>query len=201
MNQAFSKLPAAIVLAAACALSAGASAQQADTKHALAVKLAQMQLKSDGPAITEQLTNSAVQPLLVGWSQRLDQTVPPARQKDVRDKLDVELNKFADATRKAIEGQIAKSAEAALTPVFEEKLTEDEMRAIIAYMESPASAKLQALGADAANAWAKRVVDATKATVENSAKTFEASANRIVTAAAAGPVAPASAAAPRAPKK
>lgn len=185
MKQTLSKLPFAIVFAAACALSTGAIAQT-DAKRALAVKLAQMQQKADGPALTEQLTGSAVQPLLVGWSQRLDESVPPARQKEVRDKLDVELKKFADSTQKAIEAQNAKSAEAALVPIFMEKLTEDDMKTIIAYMESPVSAKFQALGPDASNAWAKRIIDATKSSVESSAKTFDAAANRIVSAAAGG---------------
>lgn len=154
---------------------------QNDSKRALAVKLAQMQQKADGGAMAEQLTASAVQPLLAGWSQRLDETVPPARQKDVRDKLDVELKKYADSTQKVVEAQTAKAAEAALVPIFMEKLSEEELKQIVAYMESPASAKFQALGPDATNAWAKRIVDATKPQVENGAKNFEAAANRIVT--------------------
>ncbi|MDO5623610.1 MAG: DUF2059 domain-containing protein [Pseudomonadota bacterium] len=150
-----------------------------------------MQQKADGPDMAAQLTASAVQPLIAGWSQRLDETVPPARQKDVRDKLDVELKKFADSTHKTVEAQTAKSAEAALVPVFMEKLSEEELKTIIAYLESPASAKFQALGGEAANAWAQRIIEATKPAVESGAKTFEASANRIVTSAAGSAPAPA----------
>lgn len=164
---------------------------QNDSKRALAVKLAQMQQKSDGAAIAEQLTASAVQPLLAGWSQRLDETVPPARQKDVRDKLDVELKKYAESTQKAIEAQTAKAAEAALVPIFMEKLSEDELKTIVTYMESPVSAKFQSLGPDATNAWAKKIVDATKPTVESGAKTFEAAANRIVSSSGGNGSAPA----------
>ena len=180
MNVTLSKFPIAILFAAACAASTGAMAQN-DSKRALAVKLAQMQQKADGSAMAEQLTASAVQPLLAGWSQRLDETVPPARQKDVRDKLDVELKKYADSTQKVVEAQTAKAAEAALVPIFMEKLSEDELKQIVTYMESPASVKFQALGPDATNAWAKRIVDATKSQVESGAKNFEAAANRIVT--------------------
>lgn len=179
LNTTLSKLPIAIIFAAACAVSTGAIAQN-DAKRALAVKLAQMQQKADGDAMAEQLTGTAVQPLLAGWSQRLDETVPPARQKEVRDKLDVELKKYADSTHKVVEAQTAKAAEAALVPIFMEKLTEDELKQIVAYMESPVSAKFQALGPDATNAWAKRIIDATKPQVESGAKTFEAAANRIV---------------------
>ncbi|HMT83853.1 MAG TPA: DUF2059 domain-containing protein [Ottowia sp.] len=182
MNMLLPRIPAAIILVAFCALSTGAMAQN-DAKKALATKLAQLQLKTDGATMADQLTGSAVQPIVAGWSQRLDETVPPARQKDVRDKLDVELKKFADNTHKAVEAQVGKSAEAALVPIFMEKLSEDEMKTIIAYMESPASAKLQALGADATDAWAKRIIEATRSQVEAGAKTFESAANRIVGAA------------------
>ena len=182
MKSNFSQLGFAIFFAASLAISTPASAQN-DAKRALAVKLAQLQVKSDGGAIAEQLTASAVQPLLASWSQRLDETVPPARQKEVRDKLDVELKKLADNTQKSIEAQVAKSGEAAMVPVFMEKLTEDELKTIITYLESPVSAKFLALGPDATNAWAKRVVDATKPAVEGGARNFDAAATRIVGAA------------------
>ncbi|MFV0678871.1 DUF2059 domain-containing protein [Ottowia sp.] len=160
---------------------------QSDSKRALAVKLAQMQSKADGEVLSAQLTASAVQPLLAGWSQRLDESVPPAKQKDVRDKLDVELKKFTDSTQKAVDAQVGKAAEAALVPIFMEKLSEDELKTIITYLESPVSAKFQALGPDASNAWAKRVIDTTKPAVENGAKTFDAAATRIVNAASSAP--------------
>ena len=179
-----SKLAVATLLATGLVFSTSALAQNNDAKRALAVKLAQIQLKADSGAMADQLTGSAVQPLIAVWSQRLDETVPPARQKDVRDKLDAELKKFTDNTGKTIEAQVAKSAEPALVPIFMEKLTEDEMKTIIAYLESPVSAKFQSLGPDAANAWAKRIIDSTKPAVESGVKTFDASANRIVGAAA-----------------
>ena len=179
-----SKLAVATLLATGLVFSTSALAQNNDAKRALAVKLAQIQLKADSGAMADQLTGSAVQPLIAVWSQRLDETVPPARQKDVRDKLDAELKKFTDNTEKTIEAQVAKSAEPALVPIFMEKLTEDEMKTIIAYLESPVSAKFQSLGPEAANAWAKRVVDATRTSVEGGQKSFDSAAERIVNSSA-----------------
>jgi len=179
VNKTFAKLPAVILFAAACAVSTGALAQS-DAKRDLAVKLAQIQQKADGAALAEQIANSAVQPILANWMQRLDQTVPPARRKEVTDKLDVELKKFTDTMEKIINEQVAKTSEAALVPIFMDKLSEDEMKTVIAYLESPVSAKFQALGPEASDAWAKRIIDATKPTWEASAKDFDAAANRIV---------------------
>jgi hypothetical protein len=182
-----SPLVLAVFLAASLGLSTGALAQGDAGKHALAVKLAQLQQKTQGGDMTEQLTASAVQPVLASWSQRLDATVPPARQKEVRDQLDVELKKFAENTHGAIEKQVNKSAEDALVPIFMDKLSESELKTIITYLESPAAAKFQALSSDAANAWAKKVIDATRPTVETNAKNFDTAATRIVSAVTAAP--------------
>jgi hypothetical protein len=193
-----------MLLAAACAFSTGALAQQADAKHDLAVKLAHIQQKANGDAMTEQIANSAVQPLLANWLQRLDDSVPQARRAEVGDKLNVELKKFTDAMEKAIREQVEKTAEPALVPMLMDKLTEDEMKTIIAYLESPASAKFQALGADASDAWAKRIIDGTKAAWEINAKSFDDAAGRIVAEAsgqpANAPASPASAPASKAAK-
>jgi len=200
LKTSLSKLSATALFVALCAVSTGASAQ--DAKKTLATKLAQMQAKSDGAAMANQLTADAVQLPLSTWSQRLDESVPPARQKDVRDKLDVELKKFADNTHKAIEAQVGKAAETALVPLFMDKLSEDEMKTIIAYMESPAALKFQGLSADAGNAWAQKVIDATRTTVETNVKSFDAAATKIVGAPATPPAAaPASGAATNGKKK
>ena len=145
-------------------------------------------LKADSPALTEQLTATAVQPVVANWLQRLDESVPPAKQKEVRDKLDVELKKYAESTQKAIEAQVNKAGEAALVPIFMDKLTEEDMKTIIAYLESPVSTKFQALGPEATNAWAKRVIDATRGSVETGAKNFDTAANRIVGASTGSPI-------------
>ncbi|WP_028602758.1 hypothetical protein [Ottowia thiooxydans] len=174
------QLPLAVIFALSCAVAMPAAAQGADAKRTLATKISQIQQKSDSGAMAEQLTASAVQPVIAAWSQRLDETVPPARQKEVRDRLDVELKKFAETTQKAIESQTAKAADATLVPMLMEKLSEDELKTIVTYLESSAAAKFQALGSDATNAWAKKVIDNTRTSVENAAKSFDAAANRIV---------------------
>ena len=88
-----------------------------------------------------QLVNAVAQPVIATWSQNIDQNVPADKQKDVREKLDVELKKLLDATGKTVEAQAAKTAESALVPVYMEKLSADELKTIVAYLESPASAK------------------------------------------------------------
>lgn len=182
MQTMISKFPTAVILAVACATSTLALAQ--DEASTLATKLAQMQLKTDGAALADRLTAEAVQVPLANWTQRVEQSVPPERQNEVRDQLNAELQKFAEKTHKAIEAQVGKAAQDALIPVFKEKLTEDEMKIVIAYLESAASAKFQSVALDAGNAWIEKVFEATKTSVENNIKSFDAAATRIVGAPA-----------------
>ena len=145
-----------------------------DSKQALASKLAQLQLKIDQASMVEQLTLSAVQLPLGNWSERVEREVPAERHSEVRDQLDAELQKFAETAHKAIEDQAAKAAEASLVPIYMEKLTEDELKTIIAYLESPASTKLQELGAEAGNAWAQKLIEDTRPAIEKSIEDFDA---------------------------
>ena len=60
MKAILPRIPAAIVLVAACAMSTGAIAQS-DAKRALAVKLAQIQAKADSSALASQLTDISLE--------------------------------------------------------------------------------------------------------------------------------------------
>lgn len=186
MKSSFQKTSAIVALSLACALGTSAFAQD---KQALATELAQLQAKVDGPGLADQLAAGAQQPLIQKWSQQL-QSVPEARQQEVRTQLNAELEKFNASAHQAIEGQVSQAAVAALVPIFMEKLSDDDLRTIVTFMKSPASAKFQALGADATNAWAQKIVDGSRTSVEGSASTFEAAAAKIVGAPAAAKPAP-----------
>ena len=67
------------------------------------MKLAQIQQKNDSVQLAHQLVNAVAQPVIATWSQNIDQNVPADKQKDVREKLDVELKKLLDATGKTVE--------------------------------------------------------------------------------------------------
>ena len=185
-------LPAALVFAAAAALSTGAHADEA-SKKALAVKLAQLQQQNDSDALAGQLTDTALQPMIAKWLQQVQARVPIDRQKDVSDKLNVELKKFGDSAHQVVQTQATRTAQDALVPVFMSKLSEDELKTIVTYLHTPASAKFAAISGDAAQAWVGKIVEGTKTAVQGYAKNFDEAAERIVSAATSAPVAPANA--------
>lgn len=168
-------LPLALTLALACT---PALAQQ--SKQALATRLVQLQVQLDGDAMTEQLAATAIGPLVAKWSQRVQESVPADKQRDVTQKLDAELEKLGNATEQAIQGQLKPAAEAALVPLYMQRLTEDDMKAVIAYLESPASEKFQSLSRESTEAWAQKIVDISEAQVKSKVDAFEAAAIGIV---------------------
>jgi hypothetical protein len=183
-------LPMALVFAAAAALSTGAHANEA-SKKALAIKLAQLQQRNSAPGLINQITDGAVQEIIPKWAQQVQTRVPADKQQDISNKLNAELKKFGDSTHQAVEAQAPKTAQDALVPVFLDKLSEEELKTIVTYLETPASAKFAALGSDAANVWAKKIVEGTQAVVQGYAKTFDAAAEKIISAAASSaPIAP-----------
>jgi len=188
-------LPAAVVFAAAAVLSTGAHADEA-SKKALAVKLAQLQQKSTGAALATQLANGAVQERIASWAPQLQERVPADKQKEVNDKLNAELQKFGENTHRAAMIQADKTARDALVPVFMNKLSESELKIIVTYLQTPASAKFADLGGEAAQTWVKKIVDGTQTKVQEYIQAFDAAAEKIVNAAAGSsapaPAAPAS---------
>lgn len=168
-------LPLALALALA---STPALAQ--DSKQALAARLVQLQVQMDGDAMVDQLTATAVGPLVAKWSQRMQESVPADKQQEVTRQLDAELEKLGNGTEQAVRGQLQSAAEAALVPLYTQRLTEDELRAVIAYLESPASSKFQSLSMESTEAWAQKIVDGTQAQVKTKVDAFEASAIGII---------------------
>jgi uncharacterized membrane protein YfbV (UPF0208 family) len=191
LSQTARVLPAVMVFAAAAALSTGAHADGAN-KKALAVKLAQLQQKNESAAVAGQLADSVMQPMMAKWQQQIETRLPADKQKAVFDKLSPDLKKLHDSTYQTVQAQAAKTAQDALVPVFMNKLSEDDLKAIIAYLQTPASAKFAALNGDAAQAWISKIVESTKATVQGYAQDFDTTAEKVVSAAASAPAAPAS---------
>lgn len=164
----------------ALTLSLASTPALAQNKQQLATKLAQLQVQMDGEAMTQQLTATAVGPMVVKWSQRIQESVPEDKQRDVSNRLDQELEKLANGTEEAVKNQLQKAANDVLVPMYMEKLTEDEMRTVISYLESPVSEKFQVLSGETTEAWAQKIVEVTESQVKTKVDAFEASAIGIV---------------------
>ena len=172
---------AAIALLCAAVLTPAAYAQnkQEQEKKELATRIVNLQKAQDMDALIAQLASTANRAVVETWLPRLD-NMPAARQKAVADQLDVELKKFNDDVVRLIKTRNERISLDVLVPAYSERFTADELKQLVAFLESPVIRKYYAANPHMANLLAQKLVDATRADVQARTKEFDTRAARIV---------------------
>ena len=183
--------PHALLLACTLATGLGlaASPALAQSKKDLAARIVQLQgpeYENLGRAVASEPANQAMQLVL-----RALQGVPADKREAVGKDLQAEVKKFYDSIAPSLAERAGKLAPGVMQPLLEERLSEDEMKAVIAYLESPASKKYQQLMGEAPRSLTEKLVADTRTTVEPKLKQLEQTLQAKLKAAT--PAAPASA--------
>lgn len=165
--------PAAL-RAAACALtlaaaSLGATAQTpaatpAQSKKDLVARVLQLQQ----PGIEVMAKGLAEQPALQLMQQagQALQRLPEDRRQAVAKDIEADLRKYADEAVPIVRDRALKAAPLTIGPMLEERLNEDELRQVIAMLESPVIRKFQGMAGDMQRALSEKVVAESKADIE-----------------------------------
>jgi hypothetical protein len=180
-------------LALTLALVVAAVGAQAQTKKELVAKLLQIQQQGI-ENIGRSLAGQVSQRVLMGAGQRMPR-VPADKREAVGREIQADVKKFHDEVEPLLREHALRLAPTVAGPIYEERLSEDELKQAIAWMESPTSRKLAQLDRELGNALADKVVADSKATVDGKLKALEASISKRLGAAA--PAAPASGAGPK----
>ncbi len=184
-----------LVLALLMTVGSAAPAAQAQTKKELVSKLLQLQqagIENVGRALAGQTS----QQMLQAAGQAIPRLAADKREAAAKD-VQAEVKKFYDEVEPILRKRATELAPATLAPIYEERYSEDELKTVIAWLESPVSKKFQQVGAEIENTLAQKVVADTRGTVEPKLKALEAS----VTKRLGLPAAPAAGRAASAPKK
>lgn len=190
-----------ILALAAAALAGPVQAQSTPAKKELVARI----IKIQQPAIDNMartLVMEPLGPLMESAEMALQQRVAADKREAVAKEIQADARKYADETTALVRDRAVKLAPATIAPMLEEKFTEDELKQVIAFLESPVVAKFQAAGGEIQRALVEKVVAETRGQVEPRLRTLEQSmAKRLgVTTNGAASGAPAAAAKP-APKK
>jgi hypothetical protein len=210
----FQKSLLILAIAATCATAqaqqaAPAAAPAAASSPAKKELIARI-LKIQQPAIdtmAQGLVQEPLGPLLERAEAALQQRVPAEKREAVAKGIQDDTRKFVDEAVPLVRDRATRIAPTTITPILEEKFTEDELRQVIAFLESPVLTKFQAAGLDIQRALAQKVVNETRPQVEQKFRGLEESiakrlgvpANPAAAGAPAGSGAPPASA--RAPKK
>lgn len=182
----FQKSLLILAIAAACT---SVQAQSTPAKKELVARI----LKIQQPAI-ENMARTLVQepllPLMDSADGALQQRVAPEKREAVAKAIQADARKYVDETVPLVRDRAIKIAPTTVGPVLEEKFTEDELKQIIAMLESPVLAKFQQAGGELQRLLIEKVVAETRSQVETKFRALEeATAKRlgVPTGAAAAP--------------
>ena len=156
----------------ALALAAGAAQAQVQTKKDLIAKVVQLHqqgIENVGRVIAGQTS----QQMLQAAGQALPRVAADKREavgKEIQD----DVKKFYDEVEPLLKKRAVELAPATVGAAYEEKFSEDELKVIIAWLESPVSKKYAQIDRDQGNALAEKVVADTRPTIEPKLKALEA---------------------------
>ena len=164
----------AVALAIAVGGAGSAQAQApAQTKKELIVKLLQMQ-QAGIDNIGRALAGQTSQRVLQSAGQAMPRIAADKREA-VGKEVQADVKKFYDDIEPILRKRATELAPATLTPIYEEKFSEEELKTVIAWLESPVSKKFQQIDSEIASTLAQKVVADTRGSVEPRLKTLEAS--------------------------
>jgi len=207
-----------LALTASLVCAAGLAQAQAPTPSpapAPAVAPAASPAKKEAAARVLALMKPAIETLGLQLAQQpamqIQQRAAPAMQGVAADRREVvgreieaDLRKYVEETGPLVRDRAVKLAPSTMGPMLEERFSEDELRQIIAMLESPLNRRFQQTFPEMQRALAEKLVGEMRGDIETRARALEQSVGKrlgVTAATGAAPAAgPAAAPAP-APKK
>lgn len=153
---------------------AAASAAASPAKKELVARL----LKAQQPGIEALARNLAEQPagqLLNQAGMALQARVAPEKREAIAKEIGADVKKYADEAVPLVRERAIKLAPTTVGKLLEEKFSEDELKQIVAMLESPVYAKYMQLSDEMQKSLLEKLVAETRPTIEPKIKALEAS--------------------------
>lgn len=173
----FHMILAALLLAAGQLAFAQTAAPSSPAKKELVQKI----LLAQQPGIESMGRQLAEQPaarLMQQVGPALQQRVPAEKREAVAKEIQGDFKKYTDEAVPIVRDRAVKLAPSTIGAVLEEKFTEDELKQILATLESPVNRKFQALGGEMQRSLGEKLVADTRPVIEPKLQTLERSIAR-----------------------
>jgi len=191
------QLKLALLTAALAGSSMAAMAQDKATLIKQFIEIQRPGIESLARGLIEQ--SSA--PIAQAGSQYLQTQVPEAKRESAAKAADAELKKYFDDAYPLVRDKAVQIAPGALTPILEQNFSEDELKQLLAWINSPLSKKYQELNPKMQTALTDKQVTETRATIEPKMRALDTNVAKALGAPTDGAAAPAKAPAAKAPAK
>ncbi len=161
-------------LFALLALMGSAQAQTSATKKELVAKVLQLQQ----PVIEQTARSLAERPAVLVMQQAsraLQARIAADKREALGKEIQADVKKYVDEAVPLVREHALKLAPTTLGTMLEERFTEDELKQLIAIMESPVNRKFAEMGGEMHKALVEKLVAETKGAIEPKMKTLEQS--------------------------
>ena len=180
----------AVAVAAALTTTQRAFAQASGTSTPAKKELVQkaLQLQSGGiESIGTQLAGQTAQQVLAAVGQALQRA--PAEKRDLlATEIQADVKKFYDDISPTLRTNALKLGTSSFGTALEDKLNEDELKTLVAWLESPVSRKYQQLTVEGQQALMQKLVADSRPTIDPKLKSLEQTiARRLGVTPAAAP--------------
>lgn len=128
--------------------------------------------------LVRNLVESPARQLMVAGDPVLMTKVPPEKREAAIKQVQAEVRKYVESATPIVSEQAGKLAQSVLVPAVEEKFTEDELRQIVLFLESPAQRKLQLALPELSQTLAGKLVEQTRPQIDPKLKTLEAAVGK-----------------------
>jgi uncharacterized protein len=130
---------------------------QSNPKKELVAKVLQLQQASIEGLARNIVERPAVQ-MMQAAAATLQAQVPPAKREAAAKSIDADVRKFVDEGVPILTERAIKIAPATYGAGLEEKFTEDELRQLVAWLESPVNKKFQQTIPELQNAFTQKLI-------------------------------------------
>lgn len=151
-----------------------ASSASSPAKKELVQKVLQLQQPAI-EAMARQLVEQPAAQMLQQAGIALQQRVPAEQREAVAKDIQTDARKYADDTVPIVRKRAVDLAPSTIGTVLEEKFSEDELKQLVAILESPVNKRYQQLGGDMQNALSEKLVADSRSSVEPKLRDLEQS--------------------------
>ena len=138
-------------------LAAATAAHAQATKKELVQKL--LQLQQPGlEGMARDLASRPAMQLMQAANNVLQSKVPPEKREALGKSIEADLKKYVDDATPVLRDRALKLAPTTYGVTLEEKFSEDELKQLIAWFDSPVNRKFQTLGPEMQNAFVQKLV-------------------------------------------
>ncbi|HWK85129.1 MAG TPA: DUF2059 domain-containing protein [Caldimonas sp.] len=152
------------LMAAALALATTASAQSTAKKE-LVQKILQIQ-QSEIEGVARNVIERPALQMMQEAGLALQRQAAPDKREAMGKAIEVEVKKYIDEAYPLVRERALRIAPATIGAALEEKMTEDELKQIVAWLDSPVNRKYQQLGPDMRNAFIQKLLTESQPVVD-----------------------------------